>query len=747
MLKICEIFRAADDVNTLFSGFSRLVGISEDNKAWLMKLDVYKPSAETTEIKRVDTEHLIAPFFVHLDDLLEAILTGQIKRNQLFDCGLPASVEQLSKSVRAKLESNYFMLKPLLTDEKLLYDSIYRSQEFIRQAQACGVSSRNIRRLYYRYLWGGMTKLAIIAMYQNCGSPGEEQPMYQKCSNTDELPLKKQGRRGRRAKQSVQCTVSLPEVRSDLEKGARRYYIPGNHTLNEAHVATLTEYFSAGMQIENVCGKRTLIDALVPEENQPTIAQFRRVCEIIELQEGNRKRLPRLLREKKSPWEFRGNARQGVSGPGARFEIDATKLQVQLIARYGLPKLVGNPTLYVLIDVWSKAIVGYALSLENAGWALAARALHNAFQSKGQVFQRLGLQYSEEDWPCCHLPTRLTADRAEFLSDKSGVVPEIGIKIEIMPPMCPELKGSVERAIKDVKHGRSKKIPGSYPKMPVRRESDGKSDAALTLDEMEIIIVRQIMKLNNDPVPLEHLPHEFLNSGEKYLSRINLYRWGLLNRPGYTRTLPSKEVYANLLSKDGASVTPSGISFKGQTYFSNILAEVGYLEQASNGHFPIEIRYDEHFADQIWFLDRYSNDWVSALVENEEIRRLKIAFYELENFYADAKPLIKNTRKESIYQDQEAAKQDAAMISDAIKNAKDYRGDFSKTEGKSKIRINRQNELEARRMIESQNAIESYTAAITNSRSAIQELPDEEDPIQPTKSIAALSEQLWKAHK
>ncbi len=702
MLSIGEILRAIEN-NAVFSGYVRLVGISENGDAWLMQLDVFRPQLRQTERTIIDFDHLRAPFRVTVQSLLDGIQAGLISINMEFDCDLPASTEQLSNSARAKLEKNYSILEPLLADELLLHDPEFRNRAFSVRAKECSVSARNIRRLYYRYLWGGMVKSALCATLKNCGRPGSTQKEGQK-------------RRGRKAVFSVQCELSLPDVRNNLEKGARKFYLPGMNTLIEAYVLTLKSYFIEGMGlVEDVNGTKKLEEIILPKPIRPTFAQFRYVCEGIERQEGKRQKNPRRVRDKENPWSFRGNNRQGVHGPGARFEIDATKLQIQLVSRYGRPRLVGTPTLYVVMDVWSGACVGYALSLENAGWALAARALHNTFQNKGLVFAKLGLPFTDEDWPCHHLTSCLAADRAELISNKS-VVPEIGIKVEIMPPMCPELKGLVEGAINQIKHGRSEIIPGSYSKMPRRREPDGKDTAALSLDELEIIIVRQILILNNAPVPLKNIPHQLLQDGETSITRIGLYKWGLDNRPGFTRTLTRKEVYTNLLSKDFASVTPRGIYYKRQTYFADDLAK-GYLSRAANGHFPIEIRFDEHLADQIWFLDEFSNDWVGAQVDNDDIRRLKIAFFELESFNRDANDLREDAKLENAHQGQEAAKLDAPMVKQAVENMKIVRKSQSKTEGKSKIRMNREVERDVNRLIEGKEVLGSYTKAIAAAKS------------------------------
>ena len=70
-----------------------------------------------------------------------------------------------------------------------------------------------------------------------------------------------------------------------------------------------------------------------------------------------------------------GSSRDQVPGPGFIYEIDSTKLQIYIVSRFGRRRIVGQPTLYLLVDVWSGCIVGFALSLNSPSYDLAASAL------------------------------------------------------------------------------------------------------------------------------------------------------------------------------------------------------------------------------------------------------------------------------------------------------------------------------------------------------------------------------------
>ncbi|MGZ4079741.1 MAG: hypothetical protein ACXVDW_20475, partial [Bacteroidia bacterium] len=400
-------------------------------------------------------------------------------------------------------------------------------------------------------------------------------------------------------------------------------------------------------------------------------------------------------------------------GPGYRFEIDATKLQVKIVSRFDRSKIIGTPTLYIIVDVWSGAIVGYSLSIENASWALAATALYNCFTPKQKIFERLELPYTDNDWPCHHLPTNLAADRGEFISTNADTVPEVGINLEIMPAMRPDRKGKVESEFKNIKHGKFYKIPGSYAKYPKRREPNGNNSAVLTLKELEIIIVDIILDVNSDPVNKSNLPTEFLEEDTPDVTHIGLHNWGLKNKIGFTRIMPEKDVFTNFLNKEKGSVTPSGIKFKSFFYSCNELIQHGSLMTANNGHYTIEIRYHPHIADCIWFCDKFSNSWILAEITDIEIKRLKTIFLEIDQKNKKAESLTCTAFEENVKNKYYNDNKIKLITDNAQQEAKVANYGKTKTEKNSNIRKNKSIEKESDR-IQNGNEITSYVKAINN---------------------------------
>jgi hypothetical protein len=722
MYSINDVLSVAPDRKGVFQGITRVVAVSAD--------------ASTVALFRLDTSALHAPFCLRSEVLITGLSNGSLIRVDTFEPMLVDSLDRLSPIKRGRLEQVLTLMKPLLHDDNLVLDAEYRAQQFDRHAHVSGVAPRTIRRYFYRYLWGGMTECALAG------------PQRNNSSSRQELGT---ARRGPKAANSHSSQVSLPEVREKLERGIIAFFLPGNYSAHEAYVETLKKYFSSGKRAAQSQGTHTLQDILLPMPSLPTFRQFRYVCQLLERSHGKRAS-PSSDKKQRSP-TLHGKARDGVGGPGYRYEIDATRLQVRIVSRYCRRLLLREATLYIVVDVWSGAIVGYAISLEDASWALAAKALRNCFANKAAVFARLGLPYTANDWPAAHLPSRLAADRGEFISNKAGVVPEIGIKLEIMPPMRPDRKGKVESQIKALKHGhRYYKIPGRHGKNPGRREEDGMRGAAFTLYELEQLIVEIIIDLNNDPVPIDNIPAEAVKSGVAAITHGGLFSWGLQYRAGFTRTLPEKEVFTSLMMKGLGRLGRDGIHFKRQDFWCAALQQLGLPDRAATqGAFDIEIRFDEHFADEIWFVDESARQWTPAFNKNEDVNRLKASFWEAEEHFQAAAQLVSEAKLQNIHRRGEKAHHLNRVANQASAEAAMQRKSVTKSQAKSDIRRNTLIERGADRLIMSREAVASFSSAIEAARvpgkPSAGSSEDSEPSITSPDNIAQRSLALWRSRK
>lgn len=670
-----EILWAPED-HSLFQGTARVVAVSDaKGVVALVKLDLRKPCG---------------PFLVGLAELQRELEQRKIFGNQQFPGSIADDEDDLSEDQKEELKQTEKYLKFIWDEKELMaaiLDPTQRSRFFKDCALKGNVAERTARRHFYFFLWGGMTRLAQIG------------PINKKSS----AQTIGQARRG-----SASIGPALAEIREQLEDGATRFFLPGKHTLEEAYVLTLKAHFHAELKLRRVSGTQLDLDAILkPVDQRPTLRQFRYVCEILQKERGKRIQRPGRARPTKEPDPQKGRSRNDVLGPGYRFQIDATRFQVQLVSRFTRSRLIGDATVYIIIDVWSGAIVGYAVSALPASWEVARSALLNCFTDKSEVFKELGLPYTSSDWPCHELPSRLTADRGEFVSNKAGLVPEIGIILEIAAAGCPEQKGKVESEFRALKHGNNFiDLPGKHPKNPGRGEDNGKSSAALTIHELEQRIVEIIIDLNNDPVPLSYIPREALDEGWKSVTHIGLYEWGLDNKPGHSRVLNPMAAFKALLTKERTTATSLGIYFNKNTFHSDRLLELGYKAVP----LPITI-YRSEFADRLWFLDETSGKLLPAENDNVQILREKETFAAVDAFLKEGDAARLQAKAENIHRKAEKAKRINSEANAAEEQAKAARKPLTKTQARGHVTVNRAVEQAAERVTRSAKEIERFGAA------------------------------------
>lgn len=694
-----------------FTGLCRFLATDGIDMAALIAIrdDATKSAAKRRTIK--------GPVTVMLSEFLHHIELGHITSAQYAPLNL--TIDGVSEARKKGLQRNRELIASLNLNDEMLFEQAVLTKKLKDAEKIISISARNIRRILYNYYVGGQTELALVPGFEKRGGPGRRQK-------------KGTARRGRKpVSPYLKSDVALPDIREKLHDGVVKHYLPGKKKFRAAYVDMLKESFS---HKHADTSNEKLETILISEKKRPTIEQFRYMIREVEKEKGKRLAIPGRMRPLPEKRESLGLAIHGVQGPGHRFEIDATKLQIQLVSRYGRTELVGTPSLYIVIDVWSSAIVGYSLSLENFSWTMAASALANAFSDKQKVFDKLGIDYTHEDWPCKHLPSKLMADRAELISDKSGGIPNIGIHVEIAAAMCPEMKGTVESKFNEIKHQRTYRIPGAFPKDRKRREKDGKNDAALNIDELENILVKTILAINRQPLPPGRIPPEYIEDGGIDISRIGLYAWGIKNRVGFTRTMNDEEIKYHLMTPGTGSVTSSGIRFEKQN-FRPLIPMSQFFEE--NNKKP-QIRYDEHDARQIYVYSRLTNTWEPAYNDNPHIqRRGAVAFYEFKSFCHVTENLTENIHNQNAHKAALENKETAKAVRSAESQAKQEKALVKPRKSRRAIRENQANE----RIIGRQLAAEPSEPSINTE----QENPKKDAVcrIQPKSSIIATLVDAW----
>jgi len=173
-------------------------------------------------------------------------------------------------------------------------------------------------------------------------------------------------------------------------------------------------------------------------------------------------------------------------------QIDHTLVDVIVVDRVHR-KPLQRPWLTLAIDVASRMVAGFYLTLEPPSALSVALAIQHLVQPKFDWLEGLGI---DADWPSEGLPETIHVDNAkEFRSKamKRGAE-EHGISLQYRPIGAPHYGGHIERLIGTMM-GAAHLLPGStFSSIKHRGDYDSVAKSAMTLDELEHWLALEITR-------------------------------------------------------------------------------------------------------------------------------------------------------------------------------------------------------------------------------------------------------------
>ena len=305
-----------------------------------------------------------------------------------------------------------------------------------------------------------------------------------------------------------------------------------------------------------------------------------------------------------------------VAGPGSRYQIDATIADIYLVSEQDRNKIIGRPTLYFVIDVFSRAIVGMYVGLENASWVSAMGALINTVENKVDYCKKFGIDIDEGMWPTAGLPEVIIGDRGEMLGRHIEILCKaFNVEIENTPPYRADWKGIVERYFRTIQVKMKPFVEGYVTKNPIGKKRHGhdyRQDGVHTLYEFTQIIINIVLYYNNehqistydaDPDLPENIP----------FNPLQLWNWGIEWRTGRLRRPQVDLTRINLLPHTDATISELGIKLFGCYYTCNMAINRGWFERNYQGIRKISVAYDFYSANSIYIRpsDNYE-DYIEA---------------------------------------------------------------------------------------------------------------------------------------
>jgi putative transposase len=178
-----------------------------------------------------------------------------------------------------------------------------------------------------------------------------------------------------------------------------------------------------------------------------------------------------------------------------RVEMDHTPLDLFIIdEKTWLP--LGRPTLTVVMDHFSRMLLGYHLSFDNPSTAAVMGALRHAILPKTPAKEALPNVKVEHRWVCYGQPDLIVVDNGlEFHgNDLDSVVFDLKSKIQFCPKYQPRYKGVVERFLGTLNYTFAHQLPGtSFARFYQRGDYDPQRQALLTLAEFNHLFEKWVV--------------------------------------------------------------------------------------------------------------------------------------------------------------------------------------------------------------------------------------------------------------
>ena len=293
-------------------------------------------------------------------------------------------------------------------------------------------------------------------------------------------------------------------------------------------------------------------------------------------------------------------------GPCHRFEIDATIADIYLVSRFNRNWIIGRPVVYVVVDVFSRMIVGVFVGLEGPSWNGARQALLNAFRDKVSFCAAHDIHIQPQDWPCHHLPQEICADRGEMLGlAAEGIVSGLGIDLAIAPPYRPDWKSIVESRFRLLNQlTQIHWTPGGVAeRIKERGQRDYRLDATLNLKEFTKIVISGILHYNHYSRQPDWLDQDMI-AQQIGATPVGIWNWGIDQGLGRPNKHADDLVKLHLMCKSTATVRAGGIYFEGRHFVEEDGGDgMRYVRARVKGRQSLDVWHDVTQPHYLWVRD------------------------------------------------------------------------------------------------------------------------------------------------
>jgi putative transposase len=303
--------------------------------------------------------------------------------------------------------------------------------------------------------------------------------------------------------------------------------------------------------------------------------------------------------------------------PLGEVEADHTLLDI-IVIENGV--VLGRPWFTVLIDRYSRMIIGFSISFAAPSWVSILEALRHAVLRKEEDLQKWA-EYGQTpfvfDWPCFGSPDCLYVDQGpEFLSASMTATGScLNMRIVQLPPASGDKKGKVESNYKRINKELFHLLDGTTFSNPqMRKRYNSMDEAKFSINDVRYLTTRWVVDHHNRE------PHP--GTGE-----IPAERWRKGMDEVGEKPAPPRELIAPLIGKVIArKLRDDGVRYNRLRWNSNGFRA---LRERLGFACDVLVRIDPLDIKTAYVQDPDYNSWVEGqLMAESSVEQLTLRQYE-----------------------------------------------------------------------------------------------------------------------
>lgn len=342
---------------------------------------------------------------------------------------------------------------------------------------------------------------------------------------------------------------------------------------------------------------------------------------------------------------------QGVPGPGSQWAIDSTVGDIYLRSSFNRAWIIGRPIVYIIVDIWSTAVVGFYVCLTGPSWNTAKISLFNSSADPALLGEAWGYQPILTLDPHPSLCYELMCDRGEYLSEGARqtamkLIPHTGIAM----PYRGDLKGLAEVLHRIEKDAQFLFVPGAmdFRRQELELRRVDPNDSVLTLPEY-VQFLHDLFAEYNLTACRRHRVDAHMFAAGCQPSPAGLWRMGFEMAIGFRRQIDEADLVTELLPRLTGRVRRDCVRFLKNDYSSEEVKAAQWTAIARNcGGWNLPVYHYPGAMGRIWTPDSVGAGLLRLKLSPESKVAPEASYEELMDFFAletMAQPGVKHANK------------------------------------------------------------------------------------------------------